>query len=128
MAEAMEGGSSLAGENTTASVGAARLPDIPVANRPTCIICLGMAGSGKTTFVQVRYLELQRTVHVIGLNHCFCVCPHTCAYLQRINAHLHARKTPPYVINLDPAVREVPFPTNIGEFHTHKLEAALSLF
>lgn len=83
MAEAMEGGSSPAGENTTASVGAARLPDIPVANRPTCIICLGMAGSGKTTFV------------------------------QRINAHLHARKTPPYVINLDPAVREVPFPTNI---------------
>ncbi len=22
--------------------------------RPTCVICLGMAGSGKTTFVQVR--------------------------------------------------------------------------
>ena len=25
-----------------------------LSNRPTCIICLGMAGSGKTTFVQVR--------------------------------------------------------------------------
>ena len=23
-------------------------------SKPTCIICLGMAGSGKTTFVQVR--------------------------------------------------------------------------
>ena len=23
-------------------------------NKPTCIICLGMAGSGKTTFVQVK--------------------------------------------------------------------------
>ena len=24
-----------------------------IANKPTCIICLGMAGSGKTTFMQV---------------------------------------------------------------------------
>ncbi|KAL3858202.1 hypothetical protein ACJMK2_012804 [Sinanodonta woodiana] len=52
-------------------------------NNPICIIVLGMAGSGKTTFV------------------------------QRITAHLHAQKTPPYVINLDPAVHEVPFPANI---------------
>uniref|UniRef100_A0A674BL89 GPN-loop GTPase n=1 Tax=Salmo trutta TaxID=8032 RepID=A0A674BL89_SALTR len=42
-----------------------------------------MAGSGKTTFV------------------------------QRLNAHLHTKKSPPYVINLDPAVHEVPFPANI---------------
>ncbi|XP_064647339.1 GPN-loop GTPase 1-like [Lineus longissimus] len=51
--------------------------------KPTCLIVLGMAGSGKTTFV------------------------------QRVTAHLHATKTPPYVINLDPAVHEVPFPVNI---------------
>ncbi|XP_060607514.1 GPN-loop GTPase 1-like [Ruditapes philippinarum] len=51
--------------------------------KPTCVIVLGMAGSGKTTFV------------------------------QRIVGHLHANKTPPYVINLDPAVHEVPFPANI---------------
>ena len=25
----------------------------PMANKPTCIVCLGMAGSGKTTFMQV---------------------------------------------------------------------------
>ncbi|XP_062501715.1 GPN-loop GTPase 1-like [Corticium candelabrum] len=50
---------------------------------PVCILCLGMAGSGKTTFV------------------------------QRINAHLHAQKMQPYVINLDPACYEVPFPANI---------------
>ncbi|XP_054465868.1 GPN-loop GTPase 1 [Anoplopoma fimbria] len=42
-----------------------------------------MAGSGKTTFI------------------------------QRLTAHLHSLKTPPYVINLDPAVHEVPFPANI---------------
>ncbi|CAG5849436.1 unnamed protein product [Menidia menidia] len=50
---------------------------------PVCLIVLGMAGSGKTTFV------------------------------QRLTAHLHSLKAPPYVINLDPAVHEVPFPANI---------------
>lgn len=35
--------------------------------------------------------------------------------LQRLTAHLHAATPPPYVINLDPAVHEVPFPANIGE-------------
>lgn len=34
---------------------------------------------------------------------------------QRLTAHLHAARPPPYVINLDPAVHEVPFPANIGE-------------
>ncbi|OZJ04322.1 hypothetical protein BZG36_03151 [Bifiguratus adelaidae] len=42
-----------------------------------------MAGSGKTTF------------------------------MQRLNAHLHARKQPPYVVNLDPAVGQLPFQANI---------------
>ncbi|XP_068616977.1 GPN-loop GTPase 1 [Brachionichthys hirsutus] len=51
--------------------------------QPVCLIVLGMAGSGKTTFV------------------------------QRLTAHLHSSKAPPYVINLDPAVHEVPFPANI---------------
>ena len=47
---------------------------------PTCVIVLGMAGSGKTTFV------------------------------QRLVSHLHSKKKPPYVVNLDPACAEVPFP------------------
>jgi GTPase SAR1 family protein len=51
---------------------------------PTCIIVLGMAGSGKTTFV------------------------------QRLTAELYRGKTSqPYVVNLDPACREVPYPANI---------------
>lgn len=56
---------------------------------PTAIVCVGMAGSGKTTF------------------------------MQRINAHLHTKTQkpspaqPPYVLNLDPAVRSVPFDSNI---------------
>ncbi|XP_043551136.1 GPN-loop GTPase 1 [Chiloscyllium plagiosum] len=48
-----------------------------------CLIVLGMAGSGKTTFV------------------------------QRLTSHLHSKGTPPYLINLDPAVHEIPFPANI---------------
>ena len=33
--------------------------------------------------------------------------------MQRINSHLHAQRTPPYVMNLDPAVLNVPFDPNI---------------
>ncbi|OLL25406.1 putative asparagine synthetase [glutamine-hydrolyzing] [Neolecta irregularis DAH-3] len=53
------------------------------AGKPAVILCVGMAGSGKTTF------------------------------MQRINAHLNSLKTPPYVINLDPAVQNVPYGANI---------------
>ncbi|RIB18607.1 GPN-loop GTPase [Gigaspora rosea] len=51
--------------------------------RPTVLLCIGMAGSGKTTF------------------------------MQRLNAHLHSVKKPPYVLNLDPAVSQLPFTANI---------------
>uniref|UniRef100_A0A8C5CDP5 GPN-loop GTPase n=1 Tax=Gadus morhua TaxID=8049 RepID=A0A8C5CDP5_GADMO len=54
--------------------------------KPVCLIVLGMAGSGKTTFLQII-----------------------------LTVHLHSKKSPPYVINLDPAVHEVPFPANIGK-------------
>ncbi|KAK0637017.1 XPA-binding protein [Bombardia bombarda] len=52
-------------------------------SQPVAIVCVGMAGSGKTTF------------------------------MQQINAHLHGKKDPPYVINLDPAVTHSPFEANI---------------
>jgi len=48
-----------------------------------CLIVLGMAGSGKTTFV------------------------------QKISEYLIESSCPPYIINLDPAVRSVPYPANI---------------
>lgn len=48
------------------------------------VICIGMAGSGKTTF------------------------------MQRLNSHIRSsKKEVPYVINLDPAVLKVPFGCNI---------------
>ncbi|RFU36029.1 hypothetical protein B7463_g378, partial [Scytalidium lignicola] len=58
-------------------------PQTTQASQPVAIVCVGMAGSGKTTF------------------------------MQRINSHLHAQREPPYVINLDPAVLNVPFDSNI---------------
>lgn len=51
--------------------------------KPTVIITIGMAGSGKTTFV------------------------------QRLNAHLHQAESPPYILNLDPAVASLPYDPNI---------------
>lgn len=50
--------------------------------KPVCLIVLGMAGSGKTTFVR----KLAQYKHE---EHC------------------------PYLVNLDPACREVPYPANI---------------
>lgn len=55
-------------------------------SRPICLIVLGMAGSGKTSFVK-RLTQL--------------------GSLQNLK---------PYVINLDPAVQEVPYHANIGKF------------
>jgi GPN-loop GTPase len=51
--------------------------------QPLCILVIGMAGAGKTSFV------------------------------KRLNSHLHTEKKAPYVINLDPACHEVPYPCNI---------------
>ena len=53
--------------------------------KPIVIITIGMAGAGKSTFV------------------------------QRINSYLHSQNppSPPYVLNLDPAVTHVPFEPNI---------------
>lgn len=55
----------------------------PAASQPPVVLVIGMAGSGKTTF------------------------------MQRLNAHLHSEHTPPYVLNLDPAVLKVPYTANI---------------
>lgn len=57
--------------------------DSPNPSEPVCIICIGMAGSGKTTFV------------------------------QRLNSYLHSIQKPPYILNLDPAVARLPFQANI---------------
>ena len=62
MAESME----------TSSTGGSRARDdigMAMSERPTCILCLGMAGSGKTTFVQVETPDIicdGRTVTFIG--------------------------------------------------------------
>uniref|UniRef100_A0A669Q4R4 GPN-loop GTPase n=1 Tax=Phasianus colchicus TaxID=9054 RepID=A0A669Q4R4_PHACC len=65
---------------------------------PVCVLVLGMAGSGKTTFVQC------------------------------LAAHLHGQRCPPYVINLDPAVHELPFPANIDIRDTVKYKEVMKQY
>ena len=61
-----------------------RAPEIAaVRTSPVVIVCVGMAGSGKTTFIHRLYLFLQGSG-------------------KRV-----------YSVNLDPAVKKVPYPTNI---------------
>lgn len=55
----------------------------PTQGQPTCIIVLGMAGSGKTTFV------------------------------KKLSEYLTSKQSLPYVVNLDPAVHEMPYKPNI---------------
>ena len=59
-------------------------PPVPMQNKkPVCCIVLGMAGSGKTTL------------------------------LHRLSTHAYDNSIPNYVVNLDPAVKNVPFGINI---------------
>ncbi|KAG5417926.1 hypothetical protein I9W82_004254 [Candida metapsilosis] len=68
--------------STTEQAQPAKASQAEVKPKPV-IFCIGMAGSGKTTF------------------------------MQRLNSHIHSKKQIPYVINLDPAVLKVPFGANI---------------
>lgn len=51
---------------------------------PICLIVLGMAGSGKTTFV------------------------------SKLDSYLRQYKRSPYLVNLDPACKNMPYKPNIG--------------
>jgi len=51
---------------------------------PICLIVLGMAGSGKTTFV------------------------------SKLDSYLKQYKRSPYLVNLDPACKNMPYKPNIG--------------
>lgn len=52
-------------------------------SKTVCLLVIGMAGAGKTSFV------------------------------QRLTSYLYSRKNVPYVINMDPACHEVSYPCNI---------------
>lgn len=84
--EKMEDSSApVAGGSSSGLDSASSMPtNFDIHKQPVCLIVLGMAGSGKTQFVK----KLSQLSH-----------------LQNYN---------PYVINLDPACREVPYHANIG--------------
>ncbi|XP_053200424.1 GPN-loop GTPase 1-like [Panonychus citri] len=66
--------------------------------KPTCIIVMGMAGSGKTCVV------------------------------QRLTGHLYGTGKPPYVMNLDPACIELPYPANIDIRDTVKYKEVMKQY
>ncbi|OQR66834.1 GPN-loop GTPase 1-like [Tropilaelaps mercedesae] len=76
----------------------AAAPDAGDKKLPTVLIVLGMAGSGKTSWV------------------------------QRMTAHLYAQKRRPYVINLDPACHEVPYPVNVDIRDTVKYKEVMKQY
>jgi adenylylsulfate kinase-like enzyme len=69
---------------STASTSSTPTPESDGAKpKPSVIITIGMAGAGKSTFV------------------------------QRLNSHLHAKNQPPYILNLDPAITHSIYEANI---------------
>lgn len=74
------------------------------ANSPVAIVCVGMAGETSSYSLRLHFVLRLKVVH-IGSG--------KTTFMQRINSHLHAKREPPYVLNLDPAVRTVPFDCNI---------------
>uniref|UniRef100_A0A182LYH5 GPN-loop GTPase n=1 Tax=Anopheles culicifacies TaxID=139723 RepID=A0A182LYH5_9DIPT len=78
---------------------AANLAENNVTNKgPICIIVLGMAGSGKTTFV------------------------------RKLAQYRHASGSLPYLINLDPACHETPYPVNIDIRDTVKYKDVMKRY
>ncbi|WVN88883.1 uncharacterized protein L203_104098 [Cryptococcus depauperatus CBS 7841] len=67
----------------TKEAGPSISPNHEAKKKPVVILCIGMAGSGKTTL------------------------------MQRLNSYLHSKSTPPYILNLDPAVLHMPYQANI---------------
>lgn len=68
--------------------------------KPVAIITIGMAGAGKSTFV------------------------------QRLNSYLHSLDppSPPYILNLDPAVTYVPYEPNIDIRDTVNYQEVMKQF
>ncbi|XP_041785586.1 GPN-loop GTPase 1 [Anopheles merus] len=82
----------------------AALPNVNASNklipnkRPICVIVLGMAGSGKTTFV------------------------------KKLAQYRHANGALPYLINLDPACHETPYPVNVDIRDTIKYKEVMKRY
>ena len=67
--------------------------------KPVVILCIGMAGSVSHNTSRsggmTNPLQGKTTL------------------MQRLNSHLHSHNTPPYILNLDPAVAHMPYTANI---------------
>lgn len=71
--------------------------DFDIKDAPIYLVVLGMAGSGKTTFVK-KLAQFQRDEYK------------------------------PYIVNLDPACKEVPYPVNIDIRDTVKYKQVMKQY
>jgi len=83
------------GQAPTTSASSNSHPPLSNGNLPPCVLVLGMAGSGKTSFV------------------------------KRLTSFLHEQTMFPYLVNLDPAASVVPFPANIDIRDTINYKAVM---
>lgn len=74
---------------------------------PVAIVCVGMAGK------LARLLLVRALLQNCSNRHLYPSGSGKTTFMQRINSYLHSKRDAPYVINLDPAVRSVPFDSNI---------------
>lgn len=79
-----------AGTSSSTTAATSEETKYEINKQPICLIILGMAGSGKTHFV------------------------------KKLTQLCHMSNNKPYVINLDPACREVPYHANIGNYKSNK--------
>lgn len=78
-----------------------------MAETPAAIVCVGMAGKLS------RLLFVRAMLQSCFNSHLYPSGSGKTTFMQRINSYLHSKLDAPYVINLDPAVRSVPFDSNI---------------
>ncbi len=89
---------------------------------PIVAIIIGMAGSGKTTLLQVRMFVCIRSSFHPTID-AWTSSPFL--LLQRINTYLFEKQTPGYIINLDPAVKNLPYGANIDIRDTVKYKEVM---
>lgn len=77
--------------------------DFEIKDGPICLIVLGMAGSGKVTICLFVNFEKFRNINPVNLQTTF---------VKKL-ASFHREEYNPYIVNLDPACKETPYPVNI---------------
>ena len=90
------------GSSGNAQAGPSTSQSRPKDKKPSVVIlCIGMAGSVSWNLHR-RFCSLLNMLH-----------QGKTTLMQRLNSYLHTKGSPPYILNLDPAVTHMPYSANI---------------